>query len=84
MAVGGGAAGHYASRRQFEAMSAAEGQQAQIDQAQRQAAQAQAQAPSQSNKDTVQEIERLGNLKKQGLITDEEFQRLKMQILSGI
>jgi hypothetical protein len=51
-------------------MSAAQAQQAQIDQAQRQAAQAQAQAPSQSKKDKVQEIERLGNLKKQGLITD--------------
>jgi hypothetical protein len=49
----GGAAGHYAARRKFEAMSAAQAQQAQINQAQRQAAQP-AQAPSQGKKHPYQ------------------------------
>jgi membrane protease subunit (stomatin/prohibitin family) len=74
-AVVGGAVGRRSARRQMESMQAA--------QAQAQAAQA-AQAPSQGKKDPYQEIEKLGNLKKQGLLSDEEFQKMKMQILSGI
>jgi Short C-terminal domain len=35
-------------------------------------------------KDIFQELERLGSLKQQGLITEEEFQKLKMRLLSGI
>jgi putative oligomerization/nucleic acid binding protein len=54
--------------------------QAQAAQAQAQAAQA-AQAPSQGKKDTLQELERLGSLKQQGLISEEEFQKLKMRLL---
>jgi hypothetical protein len=51
------------------------------------AAQAQVQAAqgsSQVKKDPYQELERLGSLKQQGLITEEEFQELKMRLLSGI
>jgi large-conductance mechanosensitive channel len=48
-----------------------------------QAAQAQAQASSQAKKDPYQELERLGSLKQQGLITEEEFQELKTRLLSG-
>jgi hypothetical protein len=48
-----------------------------------QAAQA-AQAPSPAKKDPYQELERLGSLKQQGLITEEEFQKLKMRLLSSI
>ena len=83
----GGAVGHYAARRQFESMSAAQAQQEAIQQAQAQSAQAQAQAaqaPSPAKKDPYQELERLGSLKQQGLITEEEFQKLKMRLLSGI
>jgi type II secretory pathway pseudopilin PulG len=87
----GGAVGHYAARRQFESMSAAQAQQQAIQQAQAQSAQAlqaaqaaQAQAPSPAKKDPYQELEKLGNLKKQGLITEDEFQKLKMRLLSGI
>ena len=47
-----------------------------------QAAQA-AQASSQAKKDPYQELERLGSLKQQGLITEEEFQKLKTRLLSG-
>ena len=90
----GGAVGHFAARRQFESMSAAQAQQQAIQQAQAQSAQAlqaaqsaqaaQAQPPSPAKKDPYQELERLGSLKQQGLITEEEFQKLKMRLLSGI
>ena len=53
--------------------------------AQAQAAQAQAQAKeSQGKNDVFQELERLGSLKQQGLITEEEFQKLKTRLLSGV
>lgn len=88
-AVVGGAVGRRSARRQMEGMQAAQAQQAQVSQAQAQAAQATqaaqaAQAPSQAKKDPYQEIEKLGNLKKQGLLSEEEFQKMKMQILSGM
>ena len=96
-AVVGGAVGRRSARRQMEGMQAAQAQQAQVNQAQAQAAQATqaaqaaqaqaaqaAQAPSQAKKDPYQEIEKLGNLKKQGLLSEEEFQKMKMQILSGM
>jgi membrane protease subunit (stomatin/prohibitin family) len=92
----GGMVGHYAARRQFESMSAAQEQQSQINQAQAQAAQAtqaaqaqaarlanQAQASNQGKKDTFQELEKLGSLKQQGILTDEEFQKLKARLLSN-
>ena len=47
-------------------------------------AQAAAQESSQVKKDPYQELERLGSLKQQGLISEEEFQKLKMRLLSGI
>ncbi len=90
-AVVGGAVGRRSARRQMEGMQAAQVQQqaqaqaaqAQAAQAQQQAAQA-AQAPSQGKKDPYQELEKLGNLKKQGLLSEEEFQKMKTQILSGM
>ena len=81
--VVGGAVGRRSSRRQFESMQAAQPQQQAIQQAQAQSAQA-AQAPSQGKKDPYQELEKLGNLKKQGLLSEEEFQKIKTQILSGM
>jgi Short C-terminal domain len=96
----GGMVGNYAARRQFESMSAAQAQQSQIDQAQAQAAQAtqaaqaaqaqadrlanQAQGSNRGKKDTLQELEKLGSLKQQGILTDEEFQKLKARLLSNI
>jgi len=82
-AVVGGAIGRRSARRQMEGMQAAQAQQ-QAAQAQAQAAQAQAQAPSQGKKDPYQELEKLGNLKKQGLLSEEEFQKMKTQIISGM
>lgn len=82
----GGMVGNYAARRQFESMSAAQAQQSQIDQAQAQAAQLanQAQVSNPGKKDTLQELEKLGSLKQQGILTDEEFQKLKARLLSNI
>ena len=87
----GGMVGHYAARRQFESMSAAQEQQSQINQAQAQAAQAQAarlanqaQGSNQGKKDTLQQLEKLGSLKQQGILTDEEFQKMKARLLSNI
>ena len=93
--VAGSLAGSYSARRQFEAMQADQVQQAQINQAQTQAAQAYqvahaaqaAQAPQASSsvkKDILQDLERLGSLKQQGLITEEEFQKLKIKLISSI
>ena len=69
----------------------AQGAQAQLQaqaqaQAQAHAAQAQAQAKesNQGKKDVFQELERLASLKQQGLISEEEFQKLKTRLLSGI
>jgi type II secretory pathway pseudopilin PulG len=97
MVVGGATSaivGRYAARRQFEELQAAQAQQAQINQAQQQAAQAlqaaQAvqggQTPQSSiaaKKDPIQELQKLAGLKQQGLISDDEYQKLKMQLLSG-
>jgi type II secretory pathway pseudopilin PulG len=89
----GGMVGNYAARRQFESMSAAQAQQAQIDQATQAAQEAQAQAArlasqaqssTQGKKDTFKELEKLGSLKQQGLITSEEFQMLKARLISNI
>jgi hypothetical protein len=56
-------------------------QEAQAAQARTQAA---AQESSQVKKDPYQDLERLVSLKQQGLISEEEFQKLKMRLLSGI
>ena len=89
----GGMVGSYAARRRFESMSIAQAQQAQIDQATQaaQAAQAQAaqlatqaQSSNEGKKDTFKELEKLGSLKQQGILNDEEFQRLKARLLSNI
>jgi membrane protease subunit (stomatin/prohibitin family) len=90
-AVASGAAsavvGRYEGRRQFEAMSKKKAQQAQLNQAQTQDAQSQAaqgaQKPNQNKHDTLQELERLGSLKKEGLLTDEEFQKMKTRLISS-
>jgi hypothetical protein len=47
-------------------------------------AQAAAQESSQVKKDPYQDLERLGSLKQQGLISEEEFQKLKTRLLSSV
>src|SRR5215469_11251733 len=85
--------GHVAgrsARRQMEGMQ--KQAQAQQAQAQAQAAQAQAQqaqqaqqgqqAQAQAKTDPMQEIAKLGDLKAKGLITEEEFQKMKASVLA--
>jgi hypothetical protein len=81
--------GHVAgrsARRQMEGMQ--KQAQAQQAQAQAQATQAQAQAQqaqqvqAQAKTDPMQEIAKLGDLKAKGLITEEEFQKMKASVLA--
>jgi uncharacterized membrane protein len=75
------------ARRQMEGMQKqAQAQQAQAQaqaaqQAQAQAAQ-QAQAQASAKTDPMQEIAKLGDLKAKGLITEEEFQKMKANVLA--
>jgi len=73
--------GHVAgssARRQMEGMQ----KQAQAQQAQAQAQQAQAQAQASAKTDPMQEIAKLGDLKAKGLLTEEEFQKMKANVLA--
>ena len=85
----GSLAARQAGRRQFEAMQAAQAQQEQIKHAQTQAVEAKqiAQAAAKqtsghSKGNLIQELERLANLKQQGILTEEEFQKFKTKLLS--
>jgi len=91
----GGMVGNYAARRQFESMQMAKAQQEQLNQAQAQAAQAQqaaqaahaqvqaTQAASQSKDDLFQQLEKIASLKQKGILTEEEFQKMKTKLLSS-
>jgi membrane protease subunit (stomatin/prohibitin family) len=70
-------------QKQAQAQQAqAQAQQAQA-QAQAQQAQAQAQQAQASAKtDPMQEIAKLGDLKTKGLLTEEEFQKMKANVLA--
>jgi|SRR5215467_12342644 multidrug efflux pump subunit AcrA (membrane-fusion protein) len=95
--VAGGLIGHYATRNRYESMAKNQVQQEQVQRAQAQAEEAERAARaaelrsvqtqtnsfSKNNDDTFQRLEKLGKLRQQGLITDEEFQRLKSQLISG-
>jgi hypothetical protein len=86
------------ARRQMEGMQQqaqaqqaqaqqAQAQQAQAQQAQAQQAQAQAQAQAaqaqaSAKTDPMQEIAKLGELKQKGLLTEEEFQKMKANLLA--
>jgi uncharacterized membrane protein YidH (DUF202 family) len=76
---------HKIMHAQAQAAQAAQAHAAQA-QAQAHAAQAQTQAKesNQGKNDVFQELERLASLKQQGLITEEEFQKLKTRLLSGV
>ena len=87
----GSLAARQAARRQFEAMQDAHAQQEQIKHAQAQAVEAKQIAQAAQAKQTsgghskgnlIQELERLANLKQQGILTEEEFQKFKTKLLS--
>jgi len=68
-------------QKQAQAQQAQAQAQAQAAQAQAQAQQAQ-QAQAQAKTDPMQEIAKLGDLKAKGLITEEEFQKMKASVLA--
>ena len=94
----GGLIGSSIARNRYESLSIEQEQQAQLQQAQAkaqqaeqaeqaarlQAAQTQAERSHVSKEDVFQELEKLGNMKQQGLITDEEFQEMKRKLISSM
>ena len=40
--------------------------------------------PNENNDDALHQLEKLGSLRQQGLITEEEFQRMKSKLISSI
>jgi multidrug resistance efflux pump len=79
----GAVVGHYSAKKQFESMAAAQAQQSQIDQAHVQAAQTTL-AANENKKDITEELQKLANLRQQGILSEEEFQQMKTRILSNI
>ena len=81
-----GMVGRRSARRQMEGMQKqAQAQQAQAQQAQaQQAQQAQASAASAHKTDPMQELAKLGELKQKGLLTEEEFQKMKSNLLANM
>jgi Short C-terminal domain len=49
-----------------------------------QAVQAQTRGPDENKDDALHKLEKLGSLRQQGLITEEEFQRMKSKLISTI
>jgi predicted methyltransferase len=93
--MAGGMAAHYATKDRYQSMAREQEQQerlrqekAQADQAERtaqmselQGVQAQTRAPIENNDDAIHKLEKLASLKQQGLITEEEFQRMKSKLI---
>jgi putative oligomerization/nucleic acid binding protein len=72
--------------QQFLSMQKAQAQQAQLAQAQAaqmQAAQTTTSQSQEPKKDVVQELQKLANLKQQGILSEEEFQQMKSRLLSS-
>ena len=86
-AVVGGMVGRRSARRQMESMQKQAQQAQQAQQVQAQAAQVQVQAQAQQGQasaktDPMQEITKLGDLKAKGLLTEEEFQKMKANLIA--
>jgi hypothetical protein len=69
-------------QQQAQAQQAQAQAQAQAAQAQAQAAQQAQQAQASAKTDPMQEIAKLGELKQKGLLTEEEFQKMKANLLA--
>jgi len=96
--VAGGVMAHYATKDHYKSMAKQDEQQNQLQQAQAQAeeaeraaqaaqlqaVQAQTRAPTENKDDALHKLEKLGSLRQQGLITEEEFQRMKSKLISSI
>ena len=93
--MAGGMAAHYTTKDRYQSMAREQEQQerlrqekAQADQAERtaqmselQGVQAQTRAPIENKDDAPHKLEKLASLKQQGLITEEEFQKMKSKLI---
>ena len=96
--VAGGVAAHYANKDNYRLMAREQEQQEQLQQAQARAeeaeqaaqeaesqtTQAQTREPVENKDDPLHKLEKLASLKQQGLITEEEFQKMKSKLISAI
>ena len=96
--IAGGVAAHYATKDRYKSMAREQEQQEQLQQAQAQAeeaeraaqaaqlqaVQARTRGPNENKDDALHKLEKLGSLRQQGLITEEEFQRMKSKLISTI
>lgn len=96
--VAGGVMTHYATKDHYKSMAKQDEQQNQLQQAQARAdeaeraaqaaqlqtVQAQTRAPTENKDDAIHKLEKLASLRQQGLITEEEFQRMKSKLISSI
>jgi hypothetical protein len=96
--VAGGVMAHYANKDNYRSMAGEQEQEEQLQQAQAQAEeaeraaqpaelqakQAQTRGPIENKDDPLHKLEKLATLREQGLITEEEFQRMKSKLISTI
>ena len=96
--IAGGVVAHYATKDRYKSMARKQEQQEQLQQARAQteeaeraaqgaelqAKQAQTKSPIENKDDVLHKLEKLASLRQEGLITDEEFQRMKSKIISTI
>jgi len=96
--IAGGVMTHYATKDHYKSMAREQEHQeqlrqieAQADQAERaaevtelQGVQAQTRGPNENKDDVIHKLEKLGSLRQQGLLTEEEFQRMKSKLISTI
>jgi hypothetical protein len=75
---------HAYEMQQRNAQQQIEAQQRQIEALQRQKQQPQQQQPHSQHDDITQKLLKYSELKKQGVLTEEEFQKLKMDLLSKL
>ena len=96
--IAGGVAAHYATKDRYKSMARQQEQQEQLQQAQAQAeeaeraaqaaqlqaVQARTRGPNENKDDALHKLEKLGSLRQQGLLTEEEFQMMKRKLISNI
>ena len=96
--IAGGVMAHYATKDHYKSMAREQEHQEQLrqiktqaDQAERaaqmaelQAVQAQTRGSNENEDDVLHKLEKLGSLRQQGLLTEEEFQMMKRKLISAI
>jgi Short C-terminal domain len=89
---------HYATKDHYKSMAREQEQEEQLQKAQAeaeeaeraaeavqlQAVQAQTRGPNENKDDVLHKLEKLGSLRQQGLLTEEEFQMMKRKLISNI